>query len=202
MFAAATAVACGGRSDLDVAGTSAAVSDLDGGSWGLPDAAGEPWSPACPETAPGTGSACSVAGVYCEYGAAWWDVSCDTILQCNDGSWETAEVSQETCFPAPPANSPSCPSSPVTIPLGAPCPHPGLACYYGQGAICSCSVPEGLDALDGGAAWGCGPDPGCPSARPRLGTTCQGDQICEYDDASGFAEICQGGIWGPGLVSN
>jgi hypothetical protein len=210
-LAAALLAACGGRTELDGGAGSGSGSGsgsgggnpgLDGGaSWGQPDGSG-PWSAVCPESAPDAGSACSTEGAYCEYGDAWWDVSCDTVVECTGGAWQTAAVSEETCFPAPGANPGSCPASPSTIPDGAPCRVPGLACYYGLGAVCACSIPGGPGESDGGSEWSCGPDPGCPSSRPRLGAPCTGNQICEYDDASGFAEVCQGGTWGPSEVGN
>lgn len=206
VFAFAAVAACGGRSDLYPLTGAVVTYSIDGGSsssssWGQPDSAA-PWSPFCPDSAPSAGSTCSSEGVYCEYGEAWWDVSCDDVLRCIGGSWQTAAVSEQTCFPAPGPNAPSCPSSPLTIPAGAACAAPGTACYYGQGAVCTCSIPAGLDAPDAGPSWACGPDPGCPSSRPRLGAACSAGPICEYDDASGFAEVCQGGAWSPGLVGN
>ena len=204
LLGAVTVAACGGRSGLSLEDDSSSVSSTDGGGggvWGQSTGPG-PWSPVCPETAPATGSACSTADAYCEYGEAWWDVSCDTVVQCLDGSWQPAAVSQQTCFPAPGPNSALCPGDPLAIPPGAACSHPGLACYYGQGAVCICGLPVGPDALDAGSEWACGPDPGCPGARPRLGAPCTGDSLCEYNDASGFAEVCQGGTWGVGNVGN
>ncbi|HEY6458954.1 MAG TPA: hypothetical protein VIY73_02355 [Polyangiaceae bacterium] len=99
-------------------------------------------------------------------------------------------MSKETCFPPPPANPASCPTDPTTIVRLSSCTTAGLTCRFGQGSFCTCSP-----FADAGFAWFCGPDPGCPSARPSLGASCVGDVICYYDDPTGFAEQCQNGTW-------
>lgn len=197
---AASALACGGKTGSSAEPADSGSTADDGAvqgdsSWGSPEGS-EPWSPVCPPDAPTVGAPCQGVDVACEYGSAWWDVSCDAVYRCTSGAWAQAQVSQETCFAAPGPNSPSCPSDPGTVQPASPCPSK-ITCYYGDGAFCSCLQPNRPDA---GLVWGCGPDPGCPGTRPRVGASCVGSQLCEYNDSSGFAEQCIGGSWQPALV--
>jgi hypothetical protein len=181
---------CGGRTGLDDQSSDSGMA-ADGGPWGVPSEGGA-WSTVCPDTQPTTGGACGGDAV-CEYGAAWWDVSCDTVMQCTAGAWAIDDVSSESCFPEPGPNSPACPPDPTTIRPESGCNTPSI-CYYGQGAFCECQPRS--QSQDAGLGWICGPDPTCPSTRPRLGAPCDADGLtCGYGDESGFEMECQSGAW-------
>jgi len=186
---------CGGRTSLDDL-----LRDDDGAApeaapWGEPDSG--PWSDVCPAAQPATGAPCS-GDVACEYGSAWWDVSCDTVMQCTAGAWAIDDVSSESCFPEPGPNPAACPSDPTTVRPESGCDTPFI-CYYGEGAFCECQPRS--QAGDAGLGWICGPDPTCPSTRPRLGAPCGADGLtCGYGDESGFEEECQSGTWTGGVA--
>lgn len=158
--------------------------------WGVPPDGG-PWSTVCPANPPTKGGACSPEGVQCEYGDGWWNVSCDTVLECMNGTWSNYTPGSEACLPAPGPNPSGCPINPGAIGSESACPTPGLTCWYGQGANCLCGSPF----LDAGSEpkWGCTPEPGCPNARPRLGASCTTSPICLY--AGCFGEQCKNGVW-------
>ena len=63
----------------------------DGAPAPAPDAAGTdagpPWSPVCPNALPATGTSCLGENLQCEYGSASWSVSCDAVVQCQNGQW-------------------------------------------------------------------------------------------------------------------
>ena len=156
-----------------------------------------PWSPVCPATAPAVGSACATDGTQCEYGDAWWSVSCDVVVSCQGGQWQTDHPSFEACSSKPGSNPPACPSSFSAVPQGTSCTDTGLDCYYPQGE-CACKVPLGgpvlLDAGQQGS-WGCLPEQGCPVPRPRLGSACASDgSICTYEECS-YGQLCANGVW-------
>jgi hypothetical protein len=169
----------------------------DGG--GGPDGGGvdgsPPWSPVCPASLPASGSSCAGQDVQCEYGDAWWSVSCDSVAQCQGGQWTTFQPSFEPCSAKPGPNAASCPADFASVPQGAACATNGLSCIYDQGE-CSCEVPlEGPVEIDGGTGyWGCVPEQGCPFPRPRLGSPCHGNMSCTYEECS-YAQTCQGGVW-------
>lgn len=171
----------------------AADSAADSGtSWDMPDAGG-PWSPVCPTSVPAIDSPCSAGAlVTCEYGDAWWDVSCNTVFTCSSGTWIEDHPSSQTCFAAPAPNSSSCPASPTDIHAGTDCSDALLTCYYGMGAYCQCGGSINPEAA---VIWACGPTAGCPSTRPRLGATCSSGEMCYYGDSSGFFESCVDGFW-------
>ncbi|HEY8089073.1 MAG TPA: hypothetical protein VIF09_14540, partial [Polyangiaceae bacterium] len=129
-----------------------------------------PWSPVCPASTPALGSPCSTPGTQCEYGSAWWSVSCDVVVSCQGGQWETMQASYVPCSAKPGPNAAACPSSFSAVPAGSACSDTGLSCLYSQG-VCSCNVPLGgpvqIDAGQQGY-WGCLPEQGCPFPRPRL----------------------------------
>ncbi|HEY8039615.1 MAG TPA: hypothetical protein VIF15_07465 [Polyangiaceae bacterium] len=155
-----------------------------------------PWSPVCPIGMPAAGASCSPEGAQCEYGGAWWSVSCDTVMQCQSGRWSVFRPSFAQCSPPPGPNPPACPADYASVPQGGQCTPSGLSCNYAQ-ANCSCLVPLGGPVqIDGGSAyWGCVPEPGCPMPRPRLGTACGGSSTyCTYEACS-YGESCQGGVW-------
>ncbi len=186
---------CGGRTGLDDASGADSDAASEAGPWGVPTDGGA-WSTVCPDTQPATGQPCSGAAA-CEYGRAWWDVSCDTVMHCTAGAWAIDDVSSESCFPEPGPNSAACPSDPMTVRPESACDTPAL-CHYGQGAFCACQATS--QAPDAGLGWICGPDPTCPSTRPRLGASCDADGLtCGYGDESGFEMECQSGAWTGGV---
>lgn len=163
---------------------------------GPPDS-GHPWSPVCPASLPTLGSACTADQAECEYGNAWWSVSCDPVVQCENGVWTTDQPSYEACSPEPGPNPSTCPASYAAVPQGTACADTGLDCVYAE-AVCSCQVPLGGPVqIDGGegASWGCLPGPGCPMPRPRLGSACTAEgTYCTYEACS-YGQTCQGGVW-------
>jgi hypothetical protein len=157
-------------------------------AWGVtPD--GGPWSAVCPETQPTSGSSCTQQGLNCEYGNAWWDVACDTVMVCNGVTWGQGSPTAPPCFPEPGPNSSSCPTNPASIP--DTCTNVGLACYYGFGTSYTCEVAPG----DAGTIWRGWPESGCPNARPRLGAACTNPIVCNY--SCDYAEWCLSGVWQP-----
>lgn len=161
---------------------------------GSDDSAGS-WSPVCPESPPAAGSSCDAPlGTACEYGEAWWDISCDTVVACDSSGWTAMDPGTGTCTPKPGPNPASCPPSVVTVPTA--CADSGLTCYYGT-AFCTCSI-TGLPypPADAGSEWNCGPGPaGCPTVRPRLGAPCaSASQLCNVG-AGLFGEQCENGVW-------
>lgn len=155
---------------------------------GPPD--GGPWSPVCPDSTPSVGSACTTSGTYCEYGDAWWSISCDTVLLCENDHWDVSNPGTTPCLPEPGPNSPECPQNPSMI--GGSCSEAGLTCHYGMGASCECGQSPLPDAS---TTWDCQPAPGCPDSRPRLGAPCQvSGLLCGYQGCAN-RELCAGGIW-------
>ena len=194
-------VGCGGNvtgsNDAGPANDTGEPTDSGGlDAWGVnPD--GGPWSPVCPVTLPLAGSSCSDNDMLmCEYGDAWWDVGCDTVVQCIRGVWASVSVgSSVTCFPL--ASNPStCPVNPE-VSQGASCPQDQELCFYEEGAFCECHQ-EGQQ--DGGPVWRCGPtDSGCPSSRPRIGAGCSSSPICTY--AGCLNLVCMNGTWQYEVIS-
>jgi hypothetical protein len=175
----------------------------DGGSAdSSPADASPPWSPSCPASTPALGSSCSVEGVACEYGDAWWNVACDPVVQCQGGVWTTYELFSfaAPCSPEPGPNPSSCPATEGDVSQGSVCSDTSLSCVYAQG-VCSCQVSLGGPILiDGGqhAYWGCLPESGCPWPRPRLGTACVSSEAmtCTYE-ACAYGQGCDNGLWQP-----
>jgi hypothetical protein len=155
-----------------------------------------PWSLVCPGTTPAIGAACNTETVQCEYGDSWWNISCDTVVQCVNTQWTSYKPSFSPCTPAPGPNPSSCPTDYASVSQGSACSTNGLSCYYPQG-VCACQVPLGGPVqLDGGTGyWGCVPEPGCPWPRPRLGSTCHLEGTsCTYE-ACAYAQQCINGMW-------
>jgi len=172
------ATACGG-----------AVSNDDGGVDGGGDS-GTTWSPVCPESEPSQGSSCSNEGIDCEY-------DCNDVVVCSDGTWAGAvnAGTDITCDAGP--NPSACPSSLSSIPSGGACTDE-VTCIYANG-ICECTSP-GDPTPDAGASWFCGPEPGCPMPRPRVGAACASpNQTCDYAPC-GDSVTCTGGVWQPAFV--
>jgi len=186
---------CGGRTGLDDSAGADSDAASEAGPWGVSTDGGA-WSTVCPDTQPATGGPCSGAAA-CEYGSAWWDVSCDTVMHCTSGAWAIDDVSSESCFPEPGPNAAACPSDPMTVRPESACDTPAL-CHYGEGAFCACQATS--QSPDAGLGWICGPDPTCPSTRPRIGASCAADGLtCGYGDESGFEMECQSGTWTSGV---
>lgn len=164
---------------------------------GSTQSGGTSWSPVCPDSLPTQYSSCSnpLAQPPCEYGNAWWDPGCDTIVECSFGNtWNVVEVSSETCFAAPAPNSADCPHDRSAVGVGTACDHNGLTCYYDEGTACEC----GAARADAGTTWQCNPDPGCPMPRPRFGASCNREQTCTYGVAPNvIGEQCIDGFWQP-----
>ncbi|HEY1696620.1 MAG TPA: hypothetical protein VGG39_30875 [Polyangiaceae bacterium] len=183
----------------DAGPTGDASPDPDGGGGDASnDASPAPWSSVCPASLPAIGSACSLENVECEYGSAWWSISCDAVVQCSAGAWTKEQPSYTPCSAQPGPNAPSCPATYASVPTGTSCDATGLRCVYGQG-LCTCDVPLGGPILiDGGTgSWGCVPENGCPFPRPRLGSPCDGSSAtstCTYEECS-YGQSCQDGAW-------
>jgi hypothetical protein len=188
--------ACGGQSDGGGGGGSITV---DGGTPGG----------GCPASVPGASSACS-SNVTCEYGGDP-DGACNTVASCVRGAWvlkgPPSGTSITTCpTPAASANA-ACPATYAGVPVGTACTSSGLlVCGYPQGRCTCTSQVSGPPRVGGGAAWACDtPDPGCPSPRPHLGTTCgAAAQECDYGGCTlpdGLTETCTGGIWAPSATA-
>jgi hypothetical protein len=158
---------------------------------GALDALG-PWSAVCPVTAPTVNGTCTNEGVTCEYGSLQYDIACDTVLQCENGTWQTFEMAG-ACTPDMP-NPATCPSTYAAIDQGGACSPSGETCAYADG-VCNCEVFfGGVEVGDAGPTWVCNPGPGCPMPRPRLGSPCTGNTSCTYETCS-FGESCQDGAW-------
>lgn len=161
---------------------------------------GGPWSPICPATVPADNSSCepSQENIVCEYGNAWWAVACDQVFVCGNGHWTPQRVSNESCFPEPGPNSPSCPASPADVMSGQACPSNNLLCLYAHGAYCACTAVSASNP-DAGVSWKCGPGAGCPVNRPPLGAGCSVEaQSCVYNDDTSLIETCTNGVWQQG----
>jgi hypothetical protein len=156
----------------------------------------QPWSPVCPDTIPAIGSACTQENLECEYGSAWWNISCDKVVQCQSGAWTSFMPSYDPCSPAPGPNPAGCPANLSDIPQGGSCEDTTLSCDYLPNAICSCSLPLGGPVqVDAGGSWACLPEQGCPLPRPTVGTACDTEnQMCTYQQCS-YAQTCEGGVW-------
>ncbi len=171
----------------------------DGGNGGNNFGAGTPWSPVCPDALPALGSPCTPTHtaapvpVACEYGDAWWDVACDTVVTC-DGGWTIATPAGTQCTPKPGRNPASCPSSLGALPHA--CASGSPTCYYGT-VTCFCQI-EGLPypPPDAGMFWSCDvPQGACPAVRPRLGAACSNDGLLCNTGGGLFGEECLGGFW-------
>ncbi len=172
-------------------------------TFGAPDAAvdvGSSWSPWCPEDAPEVDASCVTAlgwSQSCEYAYTWWSVSCAQVVECEQGTWKQAPPTFGACPPEPAPNGSACPDSAALV--KGPCAPAGVTCDYLQGIACTCA-----DDGDGGTAWSCLPEPGCPITRPRLGAACgdpdaatpYGGQQCTYERC-GLAVVCANGAWQP-----
>jgi hypothetical protein len=186
---------CGGKtanrtpSNPGPAGPSEDAAVRDGGV--VPDASVS-WSPICPASQPTEGSPCNVQDVDCEYGDNFVP-GCNVVLECSQGVWAGAIVNGGGACDAG-ANPAACPSSYSDVPNGAACDDPDDTCLYPTSGVCQCNYPADPEP-DAGPFWFCGPGPGCPMPRPRLGSACAMPGLdCEYESC-GVAQDCQNGVW-------
>jgi hypothetical protein len=192
---ATAATSCGGRTsgettDSGSSNGDAGSAEADAKDRDAPDDAAGPWSQVCPDAPATPGSACDLDRTQCEYGDAWWNVSCDQVFWCNANQWTVFTVSAANCMPEPGPNPAGCPPDQGVIGNTA-CSDTSLVCYYGQGPNCTCVDPGGDAAA---ARWSCVPGSLCPSTRPRLGAACSGTAACTYELCT-FTEACVDGVW-------
>ena len=91
-------------------------------------------------TAPAMGTACTApSAAECEYGSAWWDVACDSVASCTNGTWSSDALCDTPCFPEPGENPSACPANPESIQTGSGCPH--CSPFAGMGKVPSASAP-------------------------------------------------------------
>lgn len=179
-FTLAFASACGGTVDV---GTSDAAPD-GGGTDGLPlDTAG-----ACPTGQPGSGTACSIEGMRCDYASG---CPTPTIATCASGKWSVA-------IPDCPAPVAVCPALLPTA--NTACPRVGLECAYGDDPRPQCRQ----HATCSGTGWQlpigvCPPMPTttCPAtAADAANKSCSAEgAYCSYP--SGAICGCGGCLGGP-----
>jgi hypothetical protein len=178
--------ACGGASTTNLVG------QPDGGGTG-------PGPGPCPAAPPSSGTSCS-GTLACEYGADP-DVSCDTVATCESGTWDLEPA------PATPCSTvldPTCPASYAALLSSKTCEPVGTSCTYAE-ARCSCATH--CDMVGMSTPFWCCPDgpsgvAGCPSPRPRLGSSCANEgTVCDYGGCTGNVTLqCSGGTWQPTMV--
>jgi hypothetical protein len=158
----------------------------------------------CPAAVPAKDSECPLPGLVCEYGTDV-NVACDTLAQCFAGT-----TAPSAWYVTPPEGS-SCPTI-AGLPQGCP---PSLAAASAENnVICApvdllCGYPEGLcicghvGPVQAGPFWVCGePVAGCPTSRPRYGSSCSGAEsglTCDYGSCTSLPSAalmtCQNGYW-------
>jgi hypothetical protein len=151
----------------------------------------------CPGSPPPQGGACAPAGIECEYGTSN-DPNCNTLFVCTAGTWQDMS-SSGICLP--PDAGAACPATYAAVPVGKVCSPNTLECAYPQGT-CLCSNSTGGPVMIN-SEWSCiAATPSCPSPRPRLGSPCSGDAMCDYGACSGGAALqCVGGYWAQQMVA-
>ncbi len=161
---------------------------------GQPDVAFLP----CPVTAPTSGAACDVEGEDCEYGASWWLV-CDLLLRCTGGHWVTPPNGASCGWLDAGGTCPATFAAASAFDGGIECPAPD--CQYPEG-YCECLVGCGgggqLPRPELAGRWACmEASAGCPSPRPRLGTSCEAGTGCGYGwpCGCGQSQSCVDGVW-------
>ena len=156
--AALGALGCGGATfsagsgDAGGGDSSPAPPDAEPYDSGGDDSA--PSNPLCPLAAPTTGTACDADMLECEYGDAFWNVSCDVVMQCAGGRWSVESFpALGGCTPKPGPNPSSCPPDYASVPSGSTCSKTDLLCTYLQG-VCTCEAflggPVQVDGGGGG----------------------------------------------------
>jgi hypothetical protein len=168
--------ACAGGTST---GTSSGATGSSGSSGG---------NAACPVSLPESGGPC-VTGRRCEYGT---DPKCLSSADCIDGKWSVASA---RCA----GPDPSCPATREAA-AGTMCPKQDATCNYaGLGCICTNCTDGPAAQCMGPTKWQCeAPNltPGCPPARPNLGSACavQG-LVCDYGCAVNASRTCTDGAW-------
>ena len=157
----------------------------------------------CPSELPANGSSCESGGLVCEYGASFIK-QCNRIATCHDAQWSVNDISAQ--LPECSAKNPTaCPASSGGVPIGKSCSaqYP-TRCNYPD-MECGCVVatggplPEDATAV---ATWYCSApkNSACPTARPRLGSTCHAAPSIECDYGAcvlpgGTILDCVSGVW-------
>ncbi len=157
----------------------------------LPACSGTP----CPNLPPDDGTACSVAGLQCEY-AGDAHGRCTLFATCSGGAWAVRF-------------DPTCSS---TNALGCPASFADAKGLCADATLRQCDFTEGRCACDpcAGAAttmlaWQCRAwsdvPAGCPAQRPLLGTSCGSAGLkCSYAVCCGLVDLgprmeCTDGRW-------
>ncbi len=157
-------------------------------------------APACPPSEPTKGGACTLEGLYCQYGTNP-NPSCDDVWQCESSAWQIVTKSGVCAAPTD-----ACPASYATASANLKCAMADeqQICEYPQGTCICTSDPGGLP-LEGPPQWSCSPvTAGCPAAPPTLGSECPKDtpSDCDYGQCSGGVGMtCVGGYWALALVA-
>lgn len=150
-----------------------------------------PWSAVCPESRPTEGASCSHDSLDCEYG-------CNDVVVCSGGKWEGAVLSGQDALCDAGPNPSTCPSALSAITPNATCTNAGATCIYSQG-VCECTSPAD-PTPDASASWFCGPEPGCPMPRPRIGSACtKASLTCDYQTC-GNSVTCTDSVWQPAFA--
>ena len=142
----------------------------------------------CPAELPQGGTVC-LTGLYCQYGD---NPNCLSDAECPNGTWL---VSPAKCAPI----DPSCPAT-REVAAGQTCTTAGGYCSY-SGLLCTCTncIKYPVSSCSGALTWHCdapNTTPGCPAARPNLGTPCNAEGLfCAYGCEQDVSRSCQGGMW-------
>ncbi|MGH7285229.1 MAG: hypothetical protein ACRELY_27215 [Polyangiaceae bacterium] len=200
-FATTWFVACGGSTSDDSDGSQdGSTSDALGG-----DASGDggsqrdggsssdaSLSSACPGSIPAAGTPCTIDGLICEYGSSDLEF-CNTVAKCTSGTFDITPP-EDACQNELDAGG-TCPATLGEIEAGSACPTFGQACTYAEGS-CGCGfVNHSADE------WVCDTSPGagCPTPRPKLGSTCSPNGLmCDYGACTILGNpdmACDGGVW-------
>jgi hypothetical protein len=185
-------------------GSTSTLGSTDGGDAGNggDDGGSSPLGPECPAATPASGTSCT-GSTACEYGSDP-DLRCDTVATCTAGHFVLSQpTSSSSCATTNPS---TCPASYAALTQGAgsTCSPSGITCEYPE-ARCSCETHCGMIGFEGDGGpvsrWCCPdapPGAGCPSPRPRLGSSCTAasDTVCDYGFCSGNVALqCVGGVW-------
>ena len=193
--------ACAARSESPGAEPGSAEKTLDAGTTVSPDAMLAPSPTLCPTTLAVVDSPCPCA-YSCEVGTDP-DLRCDTLLTGSHGQWTVSQKPARTGCET--TSAPSCGATFADVSERQACPVEGAACFYPE-ARCVCATTcnaagksEALGPLD--LTWCCkdagNRDDGCPSVRPRVGSSCKvPTQACDYGACEGNVNLeCVAGLW-------
>ncbi|HEX2875817.1 MAG TPA: Hint domain-containing protein [Polyangiaceae bacterium] len=159
---------------------------------------------ACPAAAPDDGSDCVSPGGggtgsgFNVADCSWGDdvrPHCRTTGVCQQGKWSLTEPGDGCAAPPLPA---ACSAAQPTA--GTACSTAGLACWYEDGSVCSCSpckngaeypICQTIDPPE----WACvKPAAGCPNPPPQAGTPCDEDGL-QCGTSCELPIRCEGGVW-------